>query len=166
MSRSLDATDWRILAELQADGRLSYNQLGRRVNLSPPAVAERVRRLEEAGVITGYRADVSPDAVGQPLTAFLQLRCETGHCLLRTTAAADFPEVVEVHKLSGSFCTMLKVRATSLAHLESLIERIGAHRNMNSHVVLSTQYERRQVEPPPEDVPPVSGSGGWPGPSG
>jgi Lrp/AsnC family transcriptional regulator, leucine-responsive regulatory protein len=163
MDKALDATDWKILAELQADGRLSFNQLGKRVNLSSPAVAERVRRLEEAGVITGYRAEVDPRQVGGPLTAFLQLRCETGHCLLKTTAADDFPEVVEVHKLSGQFCTMLKLRTTSLAHLEGLIERLGEHRNMNSHVVLSTQYERRAVEPPaPEAASSVSDSDGWP----
>ena len=118
MVKALDSTDWQILAELQQDGRLSYNQLGRRVNLSSPAVAERVRRLEEAEVITGYRAEVDPAEVkGMPLTAFLQLRCETGHCLLKNTSAEDFPEVAEVHKLSGSFCTMLKVRAASMAHL-------------------------------------------------
>ena len=162
MDKALDATDWKILAELQDDGRLSFNQLGKRVNLSSPAVAERVRRLEEAGVITGYRAVVDPRQVGVPLTAFLQLRCETGHCLLKTTAADDFPEVVEVHKLSGQFCSMLKLRTTSLTHLEGLIERLGEHRNLNSHVVLSTQYERPTVEPPALQAPSVSDSDGWP----
>ena len=160
MAKTLDETDWRILAELQQDGRLSYNQLGKRVNLSSPAVAERVRRLEEAGVITGYRAEVDPAEVGIPLTAFFQLRCETGHCLLKNTSADDFPEVVEVHKLSGSSCTMLKVRAASMAHLEGLIERLGEHRDMHSHVVLSTQYEHRTVVPPPEPRP-VTEPGGW-----
>jgi Lrp/AsnC family leucine-responsive transcriptional regulator len=161
VAKTLDQTDWQILAELQQDGRLSYNQLGKRVNLSSPAVAERVRRLEEAGVITGYRAEVDPSAVGIPLTAFLQLRCETGHCLLKNTSAEDFPEVAEVHKLSGSFCTMLKVRTASMAHLEGLIERLGEHRAMNSHLVLSTQYEHRTVEAPPDLPRPVSDPPGW-----
>jgi Lrp/AsnC family transcriptional regulator, leucine-responsive regulatory protein len=161
MPKPLDPTDWKILAELQADGRLSFNRLGERVNLSPPSVADRVRRLEEAGVITGYRAEVDPGAVGMPLTAFLQLRCETGHCLLKNTTAEDFPEVVEVHKLSGSFCTMLKLRATSMAHFEGLLERLGEHREMNSHVVLSTQFEKRTVEPPPEEQPTATESSGW-----
>src|SRR5690348_11447219 len=74
MDRSLDRTDWQILAELQRDGRLSFNQLGRRVSLSAPAVAERVRRLEEAGVITGYGARVDAARAGLPLTAFVQMR--------------------------------------------------------------------------------------------
>jgi Lrp/AsnC family leucine-responsive transcriptional regulator len=162
MVKALDSTDQRILAELQADGRLSHNQLAKRINLSPPAVRERVRRLEEAGVITGYRAEVNPAEIGLPLTAFVQLKCETGHCLLKNTAADDFPEVVEVHKLSGSFCTMLKVRATSLTHLEGLIERLGAHRNLNSHVVLSTQYERQTLAPAGDLTRDVSEPEGWP----
>ena len=161
VDRELDQTDWRILAELQQDGRLSFNQLGRRVSLSPPAVAERVRRLEEAGVIAGYQARVDPARAGLPLTTFVQLRCELGRCLLRTTAADDFPEVLEVHKLSGNFCTMLKVRVASMQHLEGLLERLGQHGELNSHVVLSTQYEGRPVEPPPADVRPTTPASGW-----
>jgi Lrp/AsnC family transcriptional regulator, leucine-responsive regulatory protein len=161
MDRPLDQTDWRILTELQRDGRLSYNQLGRRVNLSSPAVAERVRRREEAGVIAGYEAKVDPARAGLPLAAFVQMRCSLGSCLLRTSTAEDYPEVVEVHKLSGNFCTMLKVRVASMAHLEGLLERIGKHGEMNSHVVLSTQYEGRPVEPPPALPRPTTPSAGW-----
>jgi Lrp/AsnC family transcriptional regulator, leucine-responsive regulatory protein len=93
--RSLDATDWRILEQLQTDGRLSYNELGRRVSLSPPAVAERVRRLEELGVITGYQARVDPARAGLPLTAFVQMRCRLDRCLLKTSQASDHPEIDE-----------------------------------------------------------------------
>ena len=78
MDKALDSTDWRILDELQRDGRLSYNQLAKRVNLSSPAVAERVRRLEESGVIAGYQAQVDPAKAGFPLTAFVQMRCTPG----------------------------------------------------------------------------------------
>jgi Lrp/AsnC family transcriptional regulator, leucine-responsive regulatory protein len=161
LNRSLDQTDWRILAELQGDGRLSFNQLARRVNLSPPAVAERVRRLEELQVITGYQARVDPTRAGLPLTAFVQMRCAHGHCLLKTATADDLPEVVEVHKLSGSSCTMLKVRVASMPHLEGLLERLGQHGEMNSHVVLSTQYEGRPVQPPNPDNRTVTRAEGW-----
>jgi Lrp/AsnC family leucine-responsive transcriptional regulator len=161
MARPLDATDWRIVAELQRDGRLSYNQLGRLVTLSAPAVAERVRRLEESGVIAGYQARIDPARAGLPLAAFIQMRCTTGRCLLKTTSADDFPEVVEVHKLSGNSCSMLKVRVASMPHLEGLLERLGNHGEMNSHVVLSTQYEGRPVEPPPAQPRPVTESSGW-----
>jgi Lrp/AsnC family leucine-responsive transcriptional regulator len=161
MAKELDGTDWRIIAELQRDGRLSYNQLGRRVNLSSPAVAERVRRLEETGVIAGYQARIDPGRAGLPLTAFVQMRCALGMCLLKTTTAEEFPEVVEVHKLSGTACSMLKVRVASMPHLESLFERLGEHGEMNTHIVLSTQYEGRPVEPPAADARPVTGSAGW-----
>ena len=158
----LDDTDWSLLRELQADGRLSFKELGRRVHLSPPAVAERVRRLERDGVIAGYGARVDAARARQPLLAFIQLRCRPAECLLRTTRAEDFPEVVEIHKLSGEHCTMLKARATSLAHFEGLVERLGEHGEMRTHIVLSTQYDGRPVAPPPEERP-VTTSGGWAG---
>jgi Lrp/AsnC family leucine-responsive transcriptional regulator len=159
--RPLDDTDWAILRELQADGRLSYNELGRRVNMSSPAVAERVRRLEEAGVIGGYQARVDPARAGQPVAAFVQMRCSLGRCLLRTSEAEDYPEVVEVHKLSGDHCSMLKVRAASMEHLEGLLERLGQHGEMRTSIVLSTQYEGRPVEPPKDDFHRPTPSEGW-----
>ena len=155
-----DDLDWRILAELQADGRLSFNELARRVHLSSPAVAERVRRLEQAGIITGYTAQIDPTRAGQPLLAFIQLRCKLVDCLLKTTSAEDYPEVIEIHKLSGEYCTMLKARASSLAHLEGLIERLGAHGEMRTHIVLSTQYDRRPVQQP-SPARPVTQAPGW-----
>lgn len=161
MDRPLDHTDWRILAELQADGRLSYNELARRVRLSAPAVADRVRRLEEQGVIDGYEARVNPAGAGLPFTAFIQMRCSLGRCLLKTTAAEDFPEIVEIHRLSGTSCTMLKVRAASMAHFEGLVERLGEHGELNTHVVLSTPYEGRAISPEAVQDRPVSQSEGW-----
>jgi Lrp/AsnC family leucine-responsive transcriptional regulator len=158
--QSLDSLDWQLLAELQRDGRLSFNELARRVHLSPPAVAERVRRLEHNGVITGYAATVDREQVGQPIVCFVELRCDHGRCLLRTTDAEDYPEISEIHKLSGERCSMLKVHATSLQHLEGIIERIGEHGEMRSHIVLSTQYEGRPVSPAAEDRP-VTHSEGW-----
>jgi Lrp/AsnC family leucine-responsive transcriptional regulator len=147
-STQLDDTDWRLLRELQSDGRLSFKELARRVHLSPPAVAERVRRLEQSGVISGYTATVDASLAGQPLLTFIELRCRHGHCLLKTTKSEDYPEIVEVHKLSGEYCSMLKVRAATLQHMEGLIERLGAHGEMRTHLVLSTQYDGRPVEPP------------------
>jgi Lrp/AsnC family leucine-responsive transcriptional regulator len=161
MNRELDPTDWRILAELQRDGRLSYNRLARLVNLSSPAVAERVRRLEEAGVITGYGARVDAAKAGLPLTVFVQMRCALDKCLLKTTRAEDFPEITEVHKLSGTSCSMLRLRVASMRHLEGLLERIGEHGEMNSHIVLSTAYEDRTVAPASTEPRPVTDSDGW-----
>jgi Lrp/AsnC family leucine-responsive transcriptional regulator len=159
--KGLDSVDWRLIAELQSDGRLSYKELGRRINLSAPAVAERVRRMEETGVISGYRAEVDARRAGYPLMAFVQMQCSLGNCLLKTSRADDYPEIVEVHKLSGDHCTMIKVRAASLAHLEGLFERLGKHGEMRSSVVLSTQYQGRPVEPPVDDFLHASEAEGW-----
>jgi Lrp/AsnC family transcriptional regulator, leucine-responsive regulatory protein len=159
--RELDDLDWHIIDQLQADGRLSFKELGRRVNLSAPAVAERVRRLEETGVITGYRAEVDPRQAGHPIAAFIQMQCALGKCLLKTSTSEDYPEVVEVHRLSGDHCTMLKVRAASLEHFEGLLERIGEHGEIRSSVVLSTQYEGRPVQRPVADYFRATRSNGW-----
>jgi Lrp/AsnC family leucine-responsive transcriptional regulator len=159
--KALDGVDWRLVAELQADARLSYKELGRRINLSAPAVAERVRRLEEAGVLAGYRAVVDARRAGYPVLAFVQLQCSLGSCLLKTSTATDYPEIVEVHKLSGDHCTMIKVRAASLAHLEGLFERLGKHGEIRTSVVLSTQHEGRPVEPPVADFLHATRAEGW-----
>jgi Lrp/AsnC family leucine-responsive transcriptional regulator len=159
--RALDDTDWDVLRELQADGRLSFHELGRRIGLSAPAVAERVRRLEDAGVIAGYSARVDAPRAGLPVAAFIQMRCRLDRCLLKTSQADDYPEVVEIHKLSGDYCSMLKVRAASIEHLEGVIERIGQHGEMRTSVVLSTQYADRPVEPPPSEFLRATASSGW-----
>jgi Lrp/AsnC family leucine-responsive transcriptional regulator len=160
MSTELDATDWAIIGEIQRDARLSFNQIAKRVNLSAPSVAVRIRRLEEAGVIEGYHARISPGAVGLELTAFLQLQCHPGRCLLKTSAAEKFPEIVEIHRLSGSSCTMVKVRTASMAHLSSLLERIGEHADSNSHIVLETPLEHRTLQVP-APAPDATRHPGW-----
>src|SRR3954452_4449555 len=159
--KPLDDVDWRLLELLQADGRLSFKELGRRINLSAPAVAERVRRREETGVITGYRAQVDARRAGQPLQAFVEMRCALSSCLLKTSKAEDYPEVVEIHRLSGDHCTMLKVRTASLEHFEGLLERLGKHGELRSTVVLSTQYAGRPVEPPQEEFMRATQHSGW-----
>ncbi len=146
LESQLDGTDWRILRELQADARLSYNELGRRVGLSAPAAAERVRKLEDKGVITGYSAQVDPAKVGLPLLAFIQLRCDPGKCLLKTSRAEEYPEVLEIHKLSGSYCTLLKVAVSSMQHLEAFNERLGHHGPLTSNIVTSSPFSSRMID--------------------
>jgi len=158
----LDATDWRILRELQQDARLSFNELGRRVALSAPAAAERVRKLEDRGIITGYGAQVDPAKVGLPLLAFLQLRCDPEKCLLKTSSAAEFPEILEMHKLSGTYCSLLKVAISSMQHLEALNRRLSKHGPVISHVAIGTALAHRVVDwenPDVDDDPPIDP--GW-----
>lgn len=132
--RPLDSIDWKILRELQQDSRLSFNELGRRVGLSSPAAAERVRKLEDTGVITGYGARVDRAKVGLPLLAFIQLRCNPGKCLLEHGRSEEFPEIVEMHKLSGAHCSLLKVAVSSMQHLEAFNGRLGARGSLISRL--------------------------------
>jgi Lrp/AsnC family leucine-responsive transcriptional regulator len=105
-------------------------------------------------------ARIPRPAAGLPLTAFIQLNCHPGRYLLKTSAAENFPEIVEIHRLCGSSCTMVKVRTASLAHLSSLLERIGEHADANSHIVLETPLEHRTLQiPPPHPRPPAIRAG-------
>nr|BBH87958.1 AsnC family transcriptional regulator [Thermosporothrix sp. COM3] len=158
LKRSLDSTDWKILRELQHDARISFNELGRRVGLSTPGVTERVRKLEEAGILTGYGARVDPARVGLPVVAFIQLRCKAGACLFKTGSAKQFPEIMEMYKTSGSYCALLKVVVSSMQHLEALNERLAKHGEQVTNIVTSSVLEHRIIdwEHPPEDLLPPS----------
>lgn len=154
MGADLDAVDVRLLLELQHDARLSFRQLGHRVSLSPPAVADRVRRLEDRGVITGYRAVVDHAALGRPVICYIELRCSLGRCLLKTSTPEDHPEVLEVHKLTGARCTLLKVAVADLARLEALIEQLGQHGELTTSMVLSSPWQNTTIRPLPNTSPP------------
>ncbi|MCC3768383.1 Lrp/AsnC family transcriptional regulator [Streptomyces sp. UNOC14_S4] len=142
---SLDATDIRILDALQRNGRASYAELARAVSMSPSAVTERVRRLEESGVISGYSADVSPESLGLDVLAFVRLRYPNGnykpfHDLLDTT-----PEIIEAHHVTGEDCFVLKVVARSMRDLERTTGRIAALGPVTTSVVYSSPLPGRAV---------------------
>ncbi|MEV6011141.1 Lrp/AsnC family transcriptional regulator [Streptomyces sp. NPDC051976] len=144
-AHSLDATDWRLLEALQRDGRASYAELARAVSMSPSAVTERVRRLEEAGVITGYSAVVDLDRVGLPILALVRLRYPTGnykpfHDMLATT-----PQVLEAHHVTGDDCFVMKVAARSMRHLEEITGRISGLGAVTTSIVYSSPLERRPL---------------------
>ncbi|MFV0131016.1 Lrp/AsnC family transcriptional regulator [Streptomyces sp. HMX112] len=142
---SPDATDWRILQALQDQGRASFAELARTVSMSASAVTERVRRLEEAGVIAGYTAVVDHERIGLPILAFVRLRYPHGddkpfHDLLETT-----PEILEAHHVTGDDCFVLKVAARSMGHLEEVSGRVGALGSVTTSVVYSSPLRRRPV---------------------
>jgi Lrp/AsnC family leucine-responsive transcriptional regulator len=149
--RLLDDVGWHILAELQEDGRVPFAELGRRVGLSTPAVIERVRRLEEAGVITGYHATVDPARIGLGVLALVRVRMasrgEAGRRLGRVLA--DCPEVVEAHHVTGDDCYVCKVHVASVGHLERLIGELGEYGNTTTSIVLSSPVARRAFDRPP-----------------
>ncbi|WP_144125272.1 Lrp/AsnC family transcriptional regulator [Catellatospora sichuanensis] len=144
----MDDMDWALLRELQEDARLSFSELSRRVHLSPPAVAERVRRLEESGVIAGYRAHVDLTAAGRPVVALIQMSCYGAGCVLRDPSVPEWPEILEIHRITGDACSVLKVAATSMDAFEALIDRLAPHGRPSSTLILSTPLAWRPLTPP------------------
>lgn len=144
--RLLDEVNWRILIELQKNGRISHTELGRKVGLTQPAVAERVRRLEEAGVITGYHASVNPAKVGLPVTAIIRITTSDARCGQRLgLAVRDMPEVQECHWVTGVDCCVLKVAVASVQHLDEFHRRLREYGQTTTSIVLSTAVERRPI---------------------
>lgn len=145
-AKLLDAKGWELLRELQADARLSFAELGRRVGLSTPAVAERVRNLEAAGVISGYRAELDLKKLGLPILAMIRISA-VGDVLPRITAVVRaMPEVLECHRGTGADSFIMKVAVASVAHLETLIDRLTPFGTTSTSIVLSSPVERRLVD--------------------
>lgn len=140
--RLLDPIGWRLLAALQEDARLTNSELGARVGLSAPAVAERMRRLEAAGIITGYRAQIDPAKLGLPITAFI--RCNAPGPQIGAIARAA-PEVLECHRVTGDDAFILKVVVASVAHLEAVIDRLLPYGQPTTSLVLSSPVPGREV---------------------
>ncbi|GAA2075282.1 Lrp/AsnC family transcriptional regulator [Streptomyces albiaxialis] len=142
---SLDETDIRILEALQRDGRASYTELARAVSMSASAVTERVRRLEESGVISGYTAVVDVEKLGLGILAFVRLRYPTGNYKPFHDLLASTPEIVEAHHVTGDDCFTLKVLARSMRHLETVTGRIAGLGAVTTSVVYSSPLPGRPV---------------------
>ncbi len=150
MAETLDATDWAILAEVQRDGRIPLTELGRRVSLSASATTERLRRLEAAGVITGYRADVDLAKAGFPVLAIVRLkypgnRHEPLHRLL-----GERLEILECLRTTGDDCYTLKVAAASMAHLETIVGELAQFGTTTTNLVYSQTLRFRGPQRPAE----------------
>ncbi len=144
---SLDSTDWKIVAALQHNARTTFAELGRSVGLSTPATAERVRKLEDAGVILGYRAEIDPARIGLPIMAFVRMSV-IGDVFTRITALLkDMPEVLECHRGTGADSFTIKVAVSNVAHLEALIDRLTPFGTTTTSIVLSTPVARRPLQP-------------------
>ncbi|GLW10958.1 AsnC family transcriptional regulator [Microtetraspora sp. NBRC 13810] len=141
----MDAMDWALLGELQADARLSYSELARRVHMSAPAVAERVRRLEESGVISGYHARVDLARAGRAVSALIRMSCYGPRCVLRDQQALAWPEIMEVHRVTGDTCCLLRVATASMPGFEELIDRLAPYGQPSSMMVLSSPVPYRPV---------------------
>ena len=142
----LDSTGWQLLEALQQDARVSYTELGQRVGLSAPAVAERVRRMEDMGIISGYHAEINRSKLGFPITAIIRMSTFPGdHCNRFTASVRELPEVLECSRVTGSDSMIIKVMASSVEHLETLIDHLSEQGNITTSMVLSTPVERRTI---------------------
>ena len=148
IEKLLDTTGWQLLHALQENARLSYSELGQRVGLSSPAVAERIRRMEDAGIISGYHAEINLAKVGYPITAIIRMNTSPGErCTSFTGFVENMPEVLTCYRVTGSDSLIMKVMVSSVEHLESLIDQLEAHGRLTTSIVLSTPVGRRIVMP-------------------
>jgi Lrp/AsnC family leucine-responsive transcriptional regulator len=143
----IDATDRKIIGELAEDGRLSLAELGRRVSLSPPAVAERVKRLEQTGVITGYRAEIDLTKLGYQLTAIVRIKPSPGQLPKIPELAEQIPQIGECHRITGEDCFYLKLHLHSIDELSGLLDRFLVHGQTTTSIVNGT--------PIPDRLPPI-----------
>ncbi|GIG34918.1 Lrp/AsnC family transcriptional regulator [Cellulomonas pakistanensis] len=143
----LDATDHAIVARLQEDGRISVAELARAINLSASATADRLRRLTDGGVITGYTATVDPEALGYAITAFVRLAYPSGNYRPFHDLVATTPEIVEAHHVTGADCFIIKVLARSMRDLERITGRLATLGGITTNVVYSSPVPSRHLTP-------------------
>lgn len=151
MAFELDAYDRKILAILQENARLGFSEIGRRIHLTSPAVAERVRRLEEAGVIEAYAVRLNLRKLGYSFEAFINITVES-HEALEAWAAAR-PEVLGVHDTTGSHCALIRIALTAPEHLQACLKALAGIGKTTTSVVLTSQFEGRP-RLPGDQLPP------------
>jgi len=143
--RLLDQTGLKILNALQENARISFSALGRDIALSSPAVIDRVRKMEQAGIITGYHAHVAPDKVGFPVTAFILVTTRPEHYPRILTIANTTPEILECHHVSGEESFVMKVVAASVVMLETCIEQFNSYGQTKTLIVLSSPVAKAKL---------------------
>ena len=141
----LDDLNRRLLAALHEDPRLSMSALARRVGMSAPAVTERVQRLERAGIITGYRLEVDPAALGLPITAFARVRPAAGQLTKIADLARSMPQVTECHRITGEDCFLIKLHGATVADLETVLDRFLVYGQTVTSIVVTTPVPPRPL---------------------
>jgi Lrp/AsnC family leucine-responsive transcriptional regulator len=137
--RLLDEIAWRILAALQENARVSFSDLGRRVGLSAPAVASRVRRMEDAGIITGCRVTLAPERLGYSIIAVIRVSAPEENCVPLGTLVRGLPGVLESHRVTGTDRLVVKVVVQSVAHLDNMVNQLSRYGTATAAIVLSSR---------------------------
>jgi len=146
MKIELDQMDGKILEILQADARITLAEIGRRIHMSQPAVAERVKRMEAANVITGYHARVNPAALGYGIIAFVRVAIRSDYRSVGIIAE-QMPEIVECHSITGDDCSIVKVVVPSVQELERVLVELTRCGVTSTSLILSSTLERRALKP-------------------
>ena len=141
----LDDVGNRILFELQENARISFSELGRRVGLTPPAVAERVHRMEEAGIITGYHAHVNPEKLGKPITVYIRVDAMDGDSKPLRRRVQDLAQVTECHSLTGTDDLLIKASFGSVHEMEQTLVEIASYGEITTSIVLSSPIAHRSL---------------------
>jgi Lrp/AsnC family leucine-responsive transcriptional regulator len=142
-AKLLDAVNLRLLEELTLDGRVGMAELGRRVGMSAPAVAERVQRLERAGVIKGYCAEIDPGAVGFPVSAVVRIRPSPGQLQRIPEIARETPEVAECYRITGEDCYLMRLHLRAIDELEETLDRFTPYGLTTTSIIHSAPVPRR-----------------------
>jgi Lrp/AsnC family leucine-responsive transcriptional regulator len=140
-----DEIDWKILVELQEDARISYAELGRRIGLTTPAIIERIRKMEDAKIITGYRVEIDTAKVGLPVTAFIRMSITGVDYSKIVEAVKESKEVLECHRGTGRDSFIMKVAVASVEHLQTIIDKLTPYGITTTAIVLSSPVKRRVI---------------------
>jgi len=144
----MDAINWKIVTNLQQDGRISFAELGKLVHLSAPAVAERVKKLEEAGIITGYKASVNLERLGYPIMAMIQVKTFLGKEKEFIRLSKSSSEILECYNVTGDKAFLLKVTVATMSKLDSLLEEFSTISETSTMIVLSNIVADAIVQAP------------------
>ena len=148
MNQKIDNFDQKILQLLQQDARISHAEVGRQVHLSQPAVSERIKRLEAAGVIRGYRADINPKALGYHITAMIRISTQQGRPYAEFVARC--PEIIDCYTVTGEDGAVMRVLATDVEHLQRVINELNAFGSTSTAIVLTTHVAGKPISVPKE----------------
>lgn len=141
----IDRIDWKILKEMQENGRISFAELGRRVGLTTPAVIERVRKLEDAQIISGYRAQIDTAKVGLPITAFIRMSIVGVEFKQIVHIALESVEILECHRGTGGDSFIIKVAVSDVEHLQAIIDKLTPYGVTSTSIVLSSPVKNRVI---------------------
>jgi Lrp/AsnC family leucine-responsive transcriptional regulator len=151
MTFDLDSTDWAILRALQKNGRTTIAETARMVGLTPPATAERIRRLEDQGVVRGYHASIDLEKIGRPICAFIRVRFAGGKYEPFEKVVERSEAILECHHITGEDCFIVKAAVGTMSELEELATALGRFGPTATSVVYSTVFDRRVIDASPAD---------------